>query len=141
MTLISTEEYAVKLAAFEARHGKVKRKLVKPRIAKLELSAELMFAQAWEREHDPTPMVRELVFHPTRKWRFDFAWQTHRLALEIDGRGRHDRVMGQREDFAKMNEAVRLGWRVLHVQAMQKKLAPEWVALVREVLNATQKHQ
>lgn len=141
MTLISTEEYAAKLAAFEAKHGKIKRKLVKPRIKKLELSAELMFAQAWERAHNPTPMLREHKFHPTRGWRFDYAWPAHKLALEIDGRGRHDRVMGQREDFEKMNQAVLLGWRVLHVQAMQKKLAPEWVAMVREVLNASPKHQ
>src|ERR1044072_3735597 len=31
---------------------------------------------------EPLPEYR---FHPTRKWRFDFAWPEHKLALEIQG--------------------------------------------------------
>lgn len=66
----------------------------------------------------PQP-VREHRFHPTRRWRFDFAWPAHLLALEIDGatwsQGRHTRGKGYRDDCVKLNEAALLGWRVLRV--------------------------
>jgi hypothetical protein len=97
--------------------------------------AEEVFARAWARSPVPEhPMVRELKFHEERRWRADFAWPSAMLMLEIDGRGRHDSVGGQRKDFEKNNEAVRLGWRVLHVQAMQVKQVAAWVAMVKEML-------
>jgi len=62
------------------------------------------------------PPVREFRFHPTRKWRFDFAWPDCRIALEIDGAtwtgGRHTRGAGFEADAEKLNEAAMLGWRV-----------------------------
>lgn len=54
-------------------------------------------------------------FHPSRRWRFDFAWPDARVAVEIDGGqwarggGRHNRD----SDREKLNEAAALGWRVL----------------------------
>lgn len=66
----------------------------------------------------PDPAT-ELLFHPKRKWRFDYAWEEQKLALEIHGGihsgGRHTRGRGFVEDRAKMNEAVLLGWTVLEV--------------------------
>lgn len=60
----------------------------------------------------PKP-VSEYVFHPTRKWRLDFAWPEYRLALEIHGGvysgGRHTRGTGFTEDREKMNEASLAG--------------------------------
>ncbi|MGS3139356.1 hypothetical protein ACB316_14190 [Aeromonas sanarellii] len=65
---------------------------------------------------DPTT---ELMFHPKRKWRFDYAWEEQKLALEVHGGihsgGRHTRGRGFVEDRAKMNEAALLGWTVLEV--------------------------
>lgn len=65
---------------------------------------------------DPTT---ELLFHPKRKWRFDYAWPTRMIALEVHGGihsgGRHTRGRGFVEDRAKMNEATLLGWTVLEV--------------------------
>ena len=65
---------------------------------------------------DPTT---ELMFHPKRKWRFDYAWEEQKLALEVHGGihsgGRHTRGRGFVEDRAKMNEATLLGWTVLEV--------------------------
>lgn len=64
----------------------------------------------------PKP-AREYRFHPERKWRFDFAWPEHKVALEIDGGtwggGRHTRGAGFEEDCHKLNAAAVLGWRVL----------------------------
>ncbi|BCO13741.1 hypothetical protein RIMD111065_20970 [Aeromonas hydrophila] len=59
----------------------------------------------------------ELLFHPRRKWRLDYAWPTHMIAVEIHGGihsgGRHTRGRGFVEDRAKMNEAALLGWTVI----------------------------
>jgi hypothetical protein len=70
----------------------------------------------------PRP-VAEHVFHPTRKWRFDWAWLDHKLGVEIDGGtrggGRHNRHDGYSEDCVKLNEAVILGWRVMRFTTEQ----------------------
>ena len=86
---------------------------------------------------DPLPgwdLVREHRFHPTRKWRWDFAFPSQKLAIEIDGRGRHQTITGARSDCEKQNEAVRMGWRVLRFPATDKARATEWAALIRECL-------
>lgn len=73
----------------------------------------------------PAP-VREHRFHPTRRWRFDFAWPTAKLAVECDGGqwkkhgGRHARD-GDRE---KLNEAAGFGWRVLRFSGQMLKKDP-----------------
>ncbi|WP_324040933.1 hypothetical protein [Aeromonas caviae] len=64
----------------------------------------------------PDPAT-ELVFHPKRRWRLDFAWPTRMIALEVHGGihsgGRHTRGRGFVEDRAKMNAAALLGWTVI----------------------------
>lgn len=66
----------------------------------------------------PTP-EREVRFHATRKWRFDFAWPSRMLALEIEGgthrRGRHTSPEGFERDCEKYNTAALGGWTVLRV--------------------------
>ena len=64
---------------------------------------------------------REYVFHPTRKWRFDFAFPPF-IAVEIEGFGRHQRMGGFSKDMEKYNAAAKLGWRVLrYTTAMAKR--------------------
>ncbi len=64
----------------------------------------------------PSP-VTEHRFHPTRRWRFDYAWPQWGVAVEREGgiwiRGRHTRPMGYQRDLEKYNAATVLGWRVL----------------------------
>ena len=61
--------------------------------------------------------VRELQFHPDRKWRFDFAFPDEKLAVEIEGGlfvgGGHSRGKGYESNLEKYNQAVLMGWRVL----------------------------
>ena len=68
----------------------------------------------------PAP-IREWRFHDVRKWRLDFAWPDHKVAVEYDGgiyaSGRHTRGSGYDKDCDKFNAATVLGWRVLHVTA------------------------
>jgi len=63
--------------------------------------------------------VRELMFAPPRRWRFDFAYPERLLAIEVDGgsyvQGRHTRGSGFEKDIEKLNEAALIGWRVLRV--------------------------
>lgn len=60
---------------------------------------------------------RELRFAPPRRWRFDFAWPAHRLAVEIEGgtwvQGAHTRGRHFERDAEKYNAAALAGWRVL----------------------------
>ncbi|SIQ70541.1 hypothetical protein SAMN05880558_10519 [Aeromonas sp. RU39B] len=70
----------------------------------------------------PEPTT-ELVFHPKRRWRLDFAWPVQMVALEVHGGihsgGRHTRGKGFVGDRAKMNEALLAGWVVIEVTPEQ----------------------
>lgn len=59
----------------------------------------------------------EHVFHPTRKWRFDYAWPKHHVAFEFEGGswvgGAHTRGKGYAKDCLKYAEAAILGWIVI----------------------------
>lgn len=60
--------------------------------------------------------VAEHRFHPTRRWRFDYAIPSLMLAIEVEGGGwtggRHTRGKGFANDLEKYDEAMRLGWNV-----------------------------
>jgi very-short-patch-repair endonuclease len=79
---------------------------------------EKQFAIYWQGLSGPK-LTPEHKFHPTRKWRFDFAHIEKRVAIEIEGgtwmQGGHSRGRGYQEDCEKYNEAVRLGWRVFRL--------------------------
>ena len=92
----------------------------------------------------------EYTFHPTRKWRFDFAYPDIKLAIEIEGSvfgrnvycntckkvvtrrlkdgrvvtvregGRHTSGAGYEKDCEKYNNAAILGWRVLRFSTTMK---------------------
>jgi len=67
--------------------------------------------------------VQQHRFHPTRRWRFDYAYPDARLAIEVDGGqytprgGRHNTDV----DREKLNEAAKLGWRVLRYSGAMLK--------------------
>lgn len=70
----------------------------------------------------PTPAA-EVRFHPTRRWRFDWAFVPELVAVEVEGgvfiAGRHSRGAGMVKDMEKYNAAALLGWRVLRVTPSQ----------------------
>jgi len=59
---------------------------------------------------------REYLFHPTRKFRFDFAWPEMMMALEVEGGiykgGRHTSINGFEGDCVKYALAIQEGWKV-----------------------------
>lgn|GEM_PF-5268097 len=82
-------------------------------------SAEQLFLALWIRfaPDDAPQFKREYRGIPGRKYRFDFALPTYKIAVEIDGGiwsgGRHVRGKGFEEDLEKMNLAVLYNWKVL----------------------------
>ena len=64
----------------------------------------------------PAP-VAEHRFAPPRRWRFDWAWPDHMVALEVEGAvwtgGRHTRGSGYLKDMEKYSEAAISGWCVV----------------------------
>ncbi|WP_270808281.1 hypothetical protein [Aeromonas sp. QDB25] len=79
-------------------------------------TAELAAATAEVMSAFPS-CVNELVFHPVRRWRFDHAWPTQMIAVEIHGGvhsgGHHVSAEGFINDRHKMNEAILMGWHVI----------------------------
>jgi hypothetical protein len=69
----------------------------------------------------PVPAT-EYVFHPARKWRFDYAWPAEKISVEIEGgiwsdnqraKAAHALPLAIERDMEKYNAAAVLGWRVL----------------------------
>lgn len=101
------------------RHKPIRRKIAgkeeltdnKPRSERSYLEA--LFESQIQRHGMPEP-VREFGF---RGWRFDFAWPTLKIAIEIDGGtyvgGAHVRGKGYERDCKKNNAAQLEGWIVL----------------------------
>ena len=91
------------------------------------------FDQQCELAGLPKPEA-EYRFHPTRRWRFDFAWPATSLAVEVDGgawvNGRHSRGAGVEKDCEKYAEAMCAGWRILRVTPKQVKTgeALAWIS-------------
>ena len=84
-------------------------------------------------------------FHPTRKWRFDFAWRDSMVAVEIEGglrqSGRHQSYTGFLADAEKYEAALRLGWTVYRVpgpwvmEGTRYIWRPEVMETLKELLN------
>lgn len=73
-----------------------------------------------------TPAPRkEYRFCEARAWRFDFAWPSLKLAVEIEGGarsgGRHTTGSGFAADCEKYSAAAILGWSVIRATGEQVK--------------------
>ena len=83
---------------------------------------EKRFALYWQAVGG-APLVPEHKFHPTRRWRFDFAHPGAKVAIEVEGGqwtgGRHTRGGGYQGDCEKYNEAQIHGWVVFRLTGSQ----------------------
>lgn len=83
-------------------------------------------------------VVKEHVFHWTRKWRFDYAMPELKIAIEIDGGvweyGRHNRPQGYINDMEKLNTAASMGWLVLRFTT-DDRLKTSTMALIKDTVN------
>lgn len=80
-----------------------------------EMLPEWEFAGKEASEEDLEVVLR--LYGKKRRWRFDYAIPSKRIALEIEGgifvQGRHTRGSGYLKDIEKYNTAVLLDWRVI----------------------------
>jgi very-short-patch-repair endonuclease len=82
---------------------------------------EDLFVSLWLRLDDGNhyPFSREFEFSGHRRFKFDFAWPSRRVAVETDGgifqKGRHNRAAGFARDCEKTNLAVLEGWAVFRL--------------------------
>lgn len=95
-----------------------------------------LVAEVWQQEGLPKPQM-EYRFHPTRLWRFDFAWPEQKIALEVEGgiwiNGGHNRGSGFLKNLEKYNTAAVMGWRV--VKCIPKTtLSRETFAMLKQLL-------
>lgn len=99
------------------------------------------FAAAW-RVSGKGSLVTEFEFANGRKYRFDFANEAAKVAVEMEGgifgakggkkcaacgqvsAGRHSRPMGFHDDCNKYNLAARLGWLCFRFDAKHMKEEP-----------------
>lgn len=89
---------------------------------------------------------REVKFHPTRGWRFDFVINGYRLAIECEGgiyaKGRtgHSSITGIERDIEKGNAAAMLGWTVFRFT--EKMIASgEAIGMIETALYRASEHK
>ncbi len=84
-------------------------------------------------------VVKEYLFHPSRKWRFDYAVPEHKIAIEVEGGvwtgGRHTRPQGFLGDIEKYNAGTLLGWRIFRVTP-DDLLRTKTLNLLKEAVSA-----
>ena len=75
---------------------------------------EDIFKTQWDRLIG-IPIQVQHPFHPTRQYRFDFAFPEIKLAIEMQGYGPgHAAFKEMYSDYVRHNEAVKLGWHILY---------------------------
>lgn len=96
----------------------------------------VVFLAVLRQRNIPEPML-EFPFARPRRWRFDYCWPDHKLAVEAQGglwiRGKHSRAAGILRDYEKLNTAQLMGWIVLQFTPDQL-LTNEALDLIERVL-------
>lgn len=106
--------------------GKKNSKTVKkiPESGKISLEKETIKKILWvfHREGTIPEYVEEHEFHHTRKFRFDWAIPSLKIAIEYEGvvskKSRHTTLKGYTNDCTKYNIAQSLGWIILRYTAL-----------------------
>ena len=102
-------------------------------------SLERLFLTEWEKcPLRGVKLLREVRFHPERKFRFDFAVPSCRVAVELDGfGGGHQNPWSQHKDHEKNNLAIENGWVILRHNSRSlgsKEKRREAIAQLRRIL-------
>ena len=81
----------------------------------------------------------EFRFFEERKWRFDYACEKYKVAIEVEGgaftNGRHTRGTGFIGDMEKYNKAAELGWIVLRYTPSQMNEAKTFDQIINVLYN------
>lgn len=111
-----------------------------PPVTAMNRSAAEDLVELWLKDAG-IPYVAQWRFHPTRRWRFDFAIGEHhgtwkmleienrKLAIEVEGgqwTGGHKRGDAADSDCEKFNTATLMGWKVLRFTTNQVNQGLAW---------------
>lgn len=112
--------------------------MARSRVISTTASSTDLFKRYLETELPGIEVIKELPFHSTRKWRFDYAIPSVKVAIEIDGGvweyGRHNRPEGYIDDMEKLNTAASMGWLVLRFTT-DDRLKATTLELIRNTVN------
>lgn len=87
------------------------------------------------------PPATQVAFHELRGWEIDLAYPQIKLAIEVDGRGRHQSFTGERGDLEKINAAIEQGWRVLRYPAASVATASRRERIVEQIVRVIHGHE
>lgn len=77
---------------------------------------------------------KEYRFHPSRKWRFDYACPEKKIAVEVEGGswcgGRHTSGAGFNKDREKYGTGTLMGWRIFRT-IPQELLSDEFILMLK----------
>src|SRR5262245_2235370 len=100
-------------------------------------SLERLFFLTWRAVEGPELQVQH-KFHPERKWRFDFAEPTSRVAVELEGgtwiNGAHTRGTRYEADCEKYNVASVMGWTVIRLT--REMIGTEWAYAIKQLIQS-----
>lgn len=86
----------------------------------------------------PAPVREHMFAAPLRRWRADYAWESERVLLEVEGAiwsgGRHTRGSGYLADMEKYNYATVHGWKLLRCTP-QTLCTDGTIRMLREVMS------
>lgn len=100
---------------------------------------EHAFLKEWLKQYPSNPPQTQVMFFPSRRWRFDFFWPKDKLAVEIQGFGPgHNSREGMKNDANKNNAAISLGYSTLyftayHLEPLRIKATIKYVAYILRV--------
>lgn len=96
------------------------------------------FLAAWRREFPrlPEPVRQHPIRNPEtgRDWHLDFLWEPEKLVVEIQGSGRHQRLLGQAKDYERQNYLTLHGYRCLFFNTVNLRNMTDAVTITAEVL-------
>jgi len=88
-------------------------------------------------------VLAEFQFHPTRKWKLDYAIPLLKIAVEVEGgiwsSGRHINPAGFLKDMEKYNELAALNWLLIRTTP-SKLFSPKNLTLLLKCIETRNKH-
>jgi very-short-patch-repair endonuclease len=84
------------------------------------------------------PYIKEYVFLPNRKFRFDFYMEQYKTAIEVEGimsyKSRHTSVVGYSNDCTKYTLANLNGYKVIRITVINQTQLPTFLDLLNNTL-------
>lgn len=99
-----------------------------PNIAAAESGPEIEMARMFVDHGLPEPVCQHPVVACGRRYRIDFAYPEHRLAIEYDGFRAHATPEGFARDSTRQNDLQQCGWTVLRFTWHDLRTSPAGVA-------------